>query len=116
MTINNIEIDIDFTDADVIERIEKGCEKLYQEAEELKKLQKEDENFNTAEGIRQECKIIKDFFDYVLGEGTSEKIFNGKDSLNLCLKAYEDIVEERDKQLNDFNNRVGSYSPDRLKR
>lgn len=116
MTIIGYEIDVDFTDADVIERIDKGCEKLYQEAEELKKLQEEDENFNTAEGIRQECKIIKDFFDYVLGEGTSEKIFKGKNSLNLCLKAYEGVVEERDKQLNDFNNRVGSYSPDRLKR
>ena len=116
MTINGYEVDIDFTDADVIERIDKGCEKLYQEAEELKKLQKEDENFNTAEGIRQECKIIKDFFDYVLGEGTSEQIFKGKNSLNLCLKAYDDIVEMKEKQFKELNDRISDYSPDRLKR
>ena len=115
MTINGYEIDIDFTDADVIERIEEGSKVLYNGAEELKK-QKDDKNFDLAEGIRQECKMIKDFFDYVFGEGTSEKIFKGKNSLNLCLKAYEDIVEMRDKQFDDFNNKINSYSPDRLKR
>lgn len=116
MTINGVEINIDFTDADIIERIEKGCENLYNQAEELKNKTGEGKTYSTAEGIRQECKIIKDFFNYVLGDGTSEKIFKGKDSLNLCLKAYEDIVEMRDKQLDEFNKKVGSYSPDRLKR
>lgn len=115
MTINGYEIDIDFTDADVIERIEKGKKVLYNGAEELKK-QKDDENFDLAEGIRQECKIIKDFFDYVFGEGISEKIFKGKNSLNLCLSAYEDIIKISDEQFEELNNKINSYSPDRLKR
>ena len=113
MKINGVEFDIDFTDADVIEKIDIGCKEVNDKAEELRK--KEDE-LSEAEGIRQECKIIKEFFDYVLGEGASEEIFKGKNSLNLCLKAYEDIVEERDKQLNSYQERINKYSPDRIQR
>ena len=115
MTINEYTIDIDFTDADVIEKIEKGKTILYNGIEELKETTK-DENFNIAEGIRQECKIIKDFFDYVLGDGTSEKIFKGKDSLNLCLQAYEEIIKVYDEQFEELNKKIDAYSPDRLTR
>lgn len=115
MTINGYEIDIDFTDADVIERIENGKKILYNGAEDLKQ-KKDDENFNFAEGIRQECKMIKEFFDYVFGEGTSEKIFKGKNSLNLCLKAYEDIVDASEKQIDELNKKIDAYSPARLNR
>ena len=115
MTINGYNIDIDFTDADVIQKIEEGKSILYNGSEELKGTTK-DKNFNIAEGIRQECKIIKDFFDYVLGDGTSEKIFKGKDSLNLCLQAYEDIINTYDKQYEELNKKIDTYSPDRLAR
>lgn len=115
MTINGYELEADFTDADLIEKIESGIDTLYKEAEKLKELEK-DKTITTAEGIRRQCKVLKDFFDYVFGEGTSEKIFKGKNSLNLCLKAYEDIVEARDNQFNELNKRVDAYSPDRLKR
>lgn len=115
MTINGYEIEADLTDADLIEKIEQGVNKIYEEAEKLKQLDKDNE-ITTAEGIRQECKILKDFFDYVFGDGTSEKIFNGKDSLNLCLKAYEDVIEARDKQYDELEKKLNAYSPDRLKR
>lgn len=115
MTINGYEFDVDLTDADIIEKMEQGVQNLYEEAEKLKELKKDDK-ITTAEGIRQECKVLKDFLDYVFGEGTSQKIFKGKDSLNLCLKAYEDVIEARDKQYNELNDRINAYSPDRLKR
>ena len=115
MTINGYELDIDFTDADTMEKIENGVKVLYDEAEKLQK-ENEDGNVTTAEGIRQECKILKDFFDYVFGEGTSKKIFGDKNSLELCLNAYEDIIKMRDKQFESLNNKISAYSPDRLKR
>lgn len=111
MTINGVELNIDFTDADILERIENGSKEIYNKAEELKNVG----NLTPAEGIRQECKILKDFLDYVLGDGTSKKLFGDKNSLNECLKAYEDIVKARDMQLKDFTERVSKYSPDRLK-
>ena len=111
MKINGVELDIDFTDADILERIETGSKEVYDKAEELKT-----STVSPAEGIRQECKILKDFLDYVIGEGTSEKLFGNKNSLQQCLNAYEDIVKARDEQINEFEARVSKYSPDRLKR
>ena len=111
MKINGVELNIDFTDADILERIEKGSKEVYNKAEELKSL-----TVSPAEGIRQECKILKDFLDYVIGEGTSEKLFGNRNSLEQCLSAYEDIVKARDEQINEFEARVSKYSPDRFKR
>lgn len=112
MNINGVELEIDFTDADILEKIEQGSKKVYDEADKLKN----DKDISLAEGIRQECKILKDFLDYVLGEGTSEKLFGKKDSLQLCVKAYEDIINERDKQINEFVDKVSKYSPERANR
>jgi hypothetical protein len=112
MIINGVELDIDFTDADFIEKIENGSKEVYNKAEELKQLKQ----LSLAEGIRQECKILKDFLDYVLGDGTSEKLFKGKDSLKQCLQAFEDIINAKQTAMSDFQAKVGKYSPDRLKR
>lgn len=112
MIINGVEFNIDFTDADFIEKIENACKKVYEEAENLK----QDKQISLAEGIRQECKILKDFLDYVLGDGTSEKLFKGKDSLNECLKAFEDIINAKQNSMNEFESKISKYSPDRLKR
>lgn len=112
ITINGMEIEIDFTDADVIDRIENGSKKIYEEAEKLKHA----ENLTNAEGIRQECKILKEFLDYVLGDGTSEKLFGNKNSLKLCMDAFEDIINAKEEQLKNFNAKISKYSPERLKR
>jgi uncharacterized protein YqeY len=112
MIINGVNFDIDFTDADFIEKIEKASKKLYEEAEKLK----QNNQLSLAEGIRQECKILKDFLDYVLGDGTSEKLFEGKDSLKKCLQAFEDIINAKQNYENDFEAKISKYSPDRLKR
>ena len=111
MLINGVELDIDFTDADTLEKIENGCKIVYEEVEQLKNT-----TLTPAEGIRQECKILKDFLDYVLGDGTSKKLFGEKNSLKDCLSAYEDIVNARTEQINEFQAKVSKYSPDRLKR
>ena len=112
MIINGVELEIDFTDADFIERVEEACKEVFNKAEELK----QDKKLSLAEGIRQECKILKNFLDYVLGDGTSEKLFKGKDSLNQCLKAFEDIINAKQNSMNEFESKISKYSPDRLKR
>lgn len=112
MIINGVELEIDFTDADFIEKVEEACKEVFNKAEKLK----QDKKLSLAEGIRQECKILKDFLDYVLGDGTSEKLFKGKDSLNQCLKAFEDIINAKQNSMNEFESKISKYSPDRLKR
>ena len=110
MIINDVSFDIDFTDADFIEKIETASKKVYEETDKLK-----NEDYTLAEGIRQECKILKEFLDYVLGDGTSEKLFGKKDSLHLCLKAFEDIIKKKEEQVKSINELVEKYSPERLK-
>ena len=113
MTINGVEFEIDFTDADILDLIDKSSEVVLEKAEKLKK---EKENLSLAEGIRQECKIVKEFFDDVFGEGTSEEVFKGKNSLTKCLNAYEDIMNAYQEQYKSYNDRISKYSPDRLER
>lgn len=111
MTINGVNRDIDFTDADLLERIEEGSKKVYDETEKIRNV-----NLKIAEGIRQECKILKDFIDYVFGEGTSKEWFGEKDSLHLILQAFTDVINERDKQMNSINELASKYSPERVQR
>lgn len=114
MTINGVERgEIDFTDADVLDLIDKESQIVDSKAEELRKIK---ENLSLAEGIRQECKIVKDFFDNVFGEGTSEEVFKGKDSLNECLNAYEDVMNTYQEQYKMYYDRINKYSPDRFQR
>ena len=111
MTINGVNRDIDFTDADLLEKIEEGSKKVYDETEKIRNV-----NLKLAEGIRQECKILKDFIDYVFGEGTSKEWFGEKDSLHLILQAFTDVINERDKQMNSINELASKYSPERVQR
>ena len=113
LIINGVKKDIDFTDADLLERIEIASKKVYDDTEKIK--QQIGKN-SLAEGIRQECKILKDFLDYVFGEGTSQEWFEGKDSLNLLLNAFKDKIEKKEKQINVIDDLVSKYSPERVQR
>lgn len=113
MTINGIEFDIDCTDADFIEKYQTKYNEVKKDIEDLEN--KKDE-ISAVEGIRQECKIIKDFLDYVLGEGASEKIFKGKDSLKQCVTAFEDIINGVEEQHQEMQNIFDKYSPERFNR
>lgn len=113
MTINGKEFSVDFTDADMIERVEREKDRVL---EECKKLEENKDNISTAEGIRQECKILKDFLDCVFGEGTSKEAFGDKDSLRDCIQAYEDTFKELEKQQNYLSDVFNKYSPDRVDR
>lgn len=102
----------DFTDADFLEKIEQGRLDVL---EKIKKIE-EDSTINSVEGIRQECKILREFLDYVFGEGTSEENIEHKNSLRECIKVYEDVFKERDRQLNNFSEIANKYSPERVQR
>ncbi len=113
MKINNIEFDIDFTEADTIERISEAEKIVQEQNEELIKIY---DTLPQAEGIRQECKIAKDFLDRVLGEGTSERLFGNRNSLAECVKAIEDVKIAKEEQENKVNSIISKYSPERLER
>lgn len=113
INLNGAEFEIDFTDADTIENLEKRLKVVEEKTDEL---EKNKNNITAAEGIRQACKIIKEFVDCVLGDGASQKIFKDKNSLALCTKVLKDIVNEKNRQMNDFQSIVDEYSPERFER
>ena len=112
MKINGIELEINFLDADFVEKLENAFKKVNEKAENSKKEQKE---LTYSQQIKAECKIINEFFDEVFGEGTSELIFKGKNDLKLCLSAFQDLADAKVRMQNEMNSLFAKYSPDRLK-
>ena len=112
MQILEKEFEIDFYDADTMEKIESGMDKVSEAVNQNIKVKKE----KTSTVIREVCNVIFDFFDNVLGKGASKNIFGNKTSLTLCIKAYEDFVnakKEQDSVLEDISKK---YSPNRATR
>ena len=104
MKILDKEIDFDFFDAKQMENYEKEADIAQ---EELKKV-----NINKmkeSEFINAVCEIIERCFDNVFGEGTSEKIFEGKRNFRLCIKAFSDLVKARKEQISEIDKEVNSF-------
>lgn len=99
MKLGNIEVDFSFTDADDLERFENSARKIKEEASKHRK-----QHYNISEVIKEECKIIDNFFDEVFGEGTSKKLFNNKKDLKEHMKLFTDIVNEKVEQTKAFQN------------
>ena len=117
MKIKNIEVDFSFSDADDLERLENSAKKVKEISAEYEK-----KELSVSEAIREECKIINDFFDEVFGEGISEKLFNGKNDLKEHIDLFKDIIDEKVRQNNAFQNMYNNieynskYMPNREQR
>ena len=114
MKLGNIEVDFSFTDADDLERFENGAKKVKELSSQYEK-----KELSMSEAIKEDCKIIDDFFDEVFGEGTANKIFEGKKDLKEHIEMFSDIVNEKVKQTKDFKDMYDSleykskYMPNR---
>lgn len=113
MIINGINLDVDFTDAEILEKIEKGSEKV---DEAIKKFEENSENMKRSQVIIEMCTIMKNFLDDIFGEGISDKIFKKKYSLMECAKIYAMVIDEAKSQFNSFSDIAKKYSPERLDR
>lgn len=80
--INGLSLELDLGDADVAERYEKA----FDEIENDKDLIPED--IKHSEKIRAYCKVFRNLYDRIFGEGTSDKIFEG---VPTSIKASDEI-------------------------
>ena len=112
MKILGKEFEVDFYDADTMEKIEAGIDVVNEKIKktDLKKVQK------SSAVIRKVCNIIFEFFNSFLGENASKEIFGEKTSLTLCIKAYEDLINEKKKTENEFEEISKKYSTNRVTR
>lgn len=93
MRLKDIEVNFSFTDADDIEKLEKGMEFVKNKTVEYKS-----KEINLSETIRSGCKVLEEFFDNVFGEGISEKLFEGRMDLKEHTELFMEIANEKIRQ------------------
>ena len=108
MKIKNIEVNFDFLDADDMEKFENEAKKVIEECEKG-----ETSGLSYSQVIREQCRIINNFFDNVFGEGISEKLFGNKNNLREHTDAFEEIVKEKENQQQSFATSLSRYQPNR---
>ena len=106
------ELELDLFDADVMEVYEKSMEKVVKRNEELKVRT----DLSNADGMRETCKNVKAFFDQLFGEGTTEKLFKGKNNLAICMDAFAIVATEAGKMKGQLNAITNKYNLNRAQR
>lgn len=121
MKILDKEFEVDFFDADFMERYEKEAESAKKELNNI--------NISTmkqSEAINTVCEIIERCFDNIWGQGTSKEIFKEKRNFRLCIKAFQDLKKGKKEQEKELFSEIRSlqqeiqdipyeYSTERIK-
>lgn len=83
---NGAEYEFDVRDADTAEKFENAVDKMRDEEKNIPKAGK------ASEIIRQQCKMIKNFFDNCLGEGAGVALCTEKSNISEHYDAYESFL------------------------
>lgn len=89
--------------------LDKEIDFSFEEAENMDKVQildlKYQEKLQQAETTVDQCNIYKEFFDKLIGEGTSKKIFGDKNNILQIIDAYQDVVNEAERVATKINEK-----------
>jgi len=111
MIINGIELeDIDLTEMGTLKKYEDAHKRVIEAAEKAKKLKE------PVQMIEKQCNAVFDFFNSLFGEGTDKKVFGDKVSLKVCIKAFAEFNEYVANDIQETNEMVSKYSPNRASR
>ena len=99
----DFETEIDFTDADFLERLEEAQEQLDREGKEVPKVGK------NSEIIRQQVACFARFFDTLFGEGTSSQMYGGKASLENAMRSCEEFANLGVREDKRIDSIYGKY-------
>ena len=90
ITLNGVELAVDFTDADVQQR--------YADASEALRAASDYDGLATAEIIRKACGNVRAFIDTVYGAGLGDQVLP-RDSARETMAAVEAIVQDATEQF-----------------
>lgn len=111
--INNAELELDFLDADEMERVEAELDRVLQRTEtELKA----SHVTTQSQVIRVTCQIVFDFFDAVFGEGTQKRIFGNRCNMAEAMRAFEMFKQAKDGSSAEIKALSEKYNPNRAAR
>lgn len=107
--------DLDFLDADVLEKVEIASKKVFDECKNAAKKAKTE-----SEAVRNQCKAIAGFIDELFGEGTAEKLIKNGSSLFDCINVFGEVIKAieqiKAEQNQEFEKLFSRYSVERIKR
>lgn len=108
--LNGKEIEFDVAELDNFERYEAGITKI---GEELKQ---EHDGETSSEKLRRMCNAILDYFDDVIGEGTSESIFKGRINIVEIRDAYDTFISAINAEMRDLSAKFGAEQVQHMNR
>ena len=113
--INGLELDLDMEDADTAERYSSAV-RILAEADEIR-----NKDIDYPSAIRQYCAVFRKFYDFLFGDGTSGKIFDGiKDNTRKYDSVYESLLDfirtQRIESDNRLSRMVQRYAPKKAKK
>lgn len=113
--INGLSLELDLEDADCEDRYENAFEKMSEEEKQVPN----DGKLSTR--IRAYCKLFRDLYDRLFGEGTSEKIFKGiPDNTDVYNEIYYKFLDFAAAQqiaaAEKRNEKLSVYRPNRKQR
>lgn len=111
--INGVSFDFDIEDADNAENYQNAFENFSINEKNLAKSEK-----NSADFIREYCKMFRNLYDDIFGSGSSEKIFSGiKDNSRKYDEIYAEFLNfirnQSEKAAERKNNLAVKYCPRR---
>lgn len=89
--INGVEVEYDTFDLVNIELMEN-------EKDRLRELGEQKKNCSSVQDLRILCEAVIDFFDTVIGEGTSQKVFGGKMNVKDIFNSYAAFLSDVERQ------------------
>lgn len=107
--------DLDFLDANVLEKVENASQKVFEECQNAAKNAKKE-----SEGVRIQCNAIAEFIDELFGAGTAEALIKNGSNLSTCINVFAEVTKAIDKskaeQNKKFESLLNKYSLSRSKK
>lgn len=115
ITVLGVGLELDIFDVDVYEKYEHEVNEVSRKVNE-----ESPEGLSTAESLRYQCGVVKDFFDAVFGSGTAENLFHGKNNIRDTNNAYIAVIKAVSTEMSEYTSNVNDefaqmsakYAPD----
>lgn len=107
ITVNGVELDFNLYDYDTALKYENALHEVTHAKPQSK---------NLSSVIREQCEVVFAFFDSVFGEGTAEKVFQGRYDFKNCTEAFGEVVRAAKAQVKEYDDLLSKYVPNRASR
>lgn len=107
---NDFKTDIDFTDADFMEKFENAYDDMMRNVDNVPKIGK------VSERIWKQCEVFDTFFTTVFGPGATDKMFGTKKSVETRVAACNSLYDFKNAEDARYKSMVSKYKPNRQQR